>query len=97
MKLSQDEVLRIARLARLGLDEAEVGRLSEQLSELLEHFEVLQQVDTTGIVPTAHSITLQNVLRVDEASASLSQDEVLANAPLREGDFFRIRAVLGET
>ncbi len=96
MKLSRDEVLHIARLARLGLDEAEVTRLSEQLSNLLEHFEVLQKVDTDGVAPTAQSITLQNVTRSDDVSASLSSEEVLANAPRREADYLRSRAVLGE-
>ena len=94
MKLSREEVLHITRLARLGLTEAEVDRLSEQLSNILEHFEVLQQVDTTDIAPTTQSIELLNVLRDDEASASLPQSQVLANAPRREGDFFRVRAVL---
>lgn len=97
MKLSHDEVLHIARLARLGLDENEVARLSEQLSNLLEHFEVLQEVDTTGVVPTAQSVTLRNVTRADEVSASLSPEMVLANASRIESDCFRIRVVLGET
>jgi len=97
MKLSREEVLHIALLARLGLTEAEVNRFSEQLSNLLESFEILQQVDTTGIPPTAQSIALQNVVRSDEAQASLSQDQVLANAPRKDGDFFRVRAVLGNT
>ncbi len=94
MKLSREEVLHIIRLARVGLTEAEVSRLSEQLSNILEHFEVLQQVDTTDVPPTAQSIDLLNVLRDDKASASLPQSQVLANAPRREGDFFRVRAVL---
>lgn len=94
MKLSREEVLHIARLARLGLTEAEVVRLSEQLSNILEHFEVLQQVDTTGVPPTAQPNTLQNVLRADEIKPSLPQSEVLANAPRRDGEFFRVRAVL---
>lgn len=94
MKLTDEEVLRIARLARLGLAEAEVTRLGEQLSHILESFEVLQQVDTTGVPPTAQSVTLENVLRSDRVKASLSQSQVLANAPRRDGDFFRVRAVL---
>ena len=97
MKLSREEVLHIALMARLGLDEAEINRFSEQLSNLLENFEILQQVDTTGIPPTAQSIALQNVVRNDEAQASLPQDQTLANAPRKEGDFFRVRAVLGDT
>ena len=81
MRLSREEVLHIARLARLGLDEAEVDKFREQLSNLLEHFRVLQQVDTTGVAPTAQSIALQNVIRDDASQASLSPDQILANAP----------------
>ncbi len=94
MKLSREEVLHIALLARLGLNKAEVDRLREQLSNILENFEVLQQVDTSDVPPTAQSITLRNVMTDDEVSPSLSQDQVLANAPRKEGEFFRVRAVL---
>jgi aspartyl-tRNA(Asn)/glutamyl-tRNA(Gln) amidotransferase subunit C len=94
MKLSREEVLHITRLARLGLTETEMDSLSEQLSNILEHFEILQQVDTTDVPPTTQSIDLMNVLKSDEVAASLSQGQVLANAPRREGDFFRVRAVL---
>ena len=94
MKLSREEVLHIAALARLGLTETEVDRLTEQLSNILENFEELQQVDTTDVPPTAQSISLQNVVSDDEIAPSLPESEVLANAPQREGDFFRVRAVL---
>ncbi len=94
MKLSREEVLHIALLARLGLTDAEVDRLSEQLSNILENFEALQKVDTTGIPPTAHSIALQNVVRDDETISSLPPSEILANAPRKDGDYFRVKAVL---
>ena len=94
MKLSRDEVLHIALLARVGVTEAEVNRLSKQLSNILENFEVLQQVDTTGVSPTAQSIALQNIMSGDEVTASLPPDEVLTNAPQQEKDFFRVRPVL---
>ncbi len=94
MKLSREEVLHIALLARLGVTETEVDRLTEQLSNILENFEVLQQIDTSAIRPTAQSINLQNVVSDDEVSPSLPQSQVLANAPHREGDFFRVKAVL---
>ncbi len=94
MKLSRDEVLHIALLARLGLTETEVDKLSEQLSNILENFEVLQQVDTSGIPPTAQAIALQNVMKEDKEAASLPPDQILANAPQRDGDFFKVRAVL---
>jgi len=94
MKLSREEVLHIARLARVGLTEAEINRFSEQLSQLLENFEVLQQVDTTDVPPTAQSIDLQSVMRDDEVAPSFPADDILKNAPRREGDCFRVRAVL---
>ena len=94
MKLSREEVLHISRLARLGLSETEIDRLGEQLSNILENFEILQQVDTGSVPPTAQSIALQNVLRDDEAAPSLPSTEILANAPRKEGDCFRVRAVL---
>ena len=94
MKLNHEEVLHIARLARVALTEEEITRMSEQLSNLLEHFEVLQKVDTEGVPPTAQSVSLQSVMREDEVRPSLSPEEVLANAPRREGDCFRVRAVL---
>ncbi len=94
MKLSREEVLHIALLARLGLTETEVDKLREELSNILENFEVLQQVDTSNISPTAQSIVLQNVVSEDEVAPSLTQSQVLANAPQKEGGFFRVRAVL---
>jgi len=94
MKLSREEVLHIALLARLGLTEAELDRLREQLSAILENFEILQQVDTGDSPPTAQSITLQNVVSDDEVTPSLPQSQVLANAPQKEGNFFKVRAVL---
>ena len=94
MKLSREDVLHIAKLARLGIDESEIKIFQEQLSNILNNFEILQQVDTDNVIPTAHSIQLQNVLKEDEVTNSLSANDVLSNAPNREGDFFRIRPVL---
>ena len=94
MKISREEVLHIARLARVALTEEEITRLSEQLSQLLENFEILQQVDTTDVPPTAQSVALQSVMRGDDVTASFPPEDILANAPRREGDQFRVRAVL---
>lgn len=94
MKLSREEVLHIARLARIALTESEIDRFREQLSNLLENFEVLQQVDTEGVPPTAQSVDLQGIMRGDVVAPSLPPDEILANAPRREADYFRVRAVL---
>ena len=94
MKLSREEVLHIALLARLGLTETDVDRFREQLSNILENFEILQQVDTGNVPPTAQSIALQNVVSEDEVAPSLPPSQIMANAPRKEGDFFRVRAVL---
>jgi aspartyl-tRNA(Asn)/glutamyl-tRNA(Gln) amidotransferase subunit C len=96
MKLSREEVLHIARLARLGLTEEEITRFGGQLSNLLEHFQVLQQVDTEGVPPTAQSVELKSVMREDAVEASLPPEDVLANAPRREDDSFKVHAVLEE-
>jgi len=94
MKLSYQEVKHLALLVRLGLSEDELERFSGQLSNLLENFEMLQQVDTADVLPTAHSITLENVMREDEPIPSLPSEEVLANSPSQEEDHFKVRAVL---
>ena len=96
MPLSREEVEHIATLCRMGLSEEEVERFRQQLSNILEQFEVLQEVDTTDIEPTGHSVALESVMREDEARASCDKDETLANAPVREDDSFRVKAVLEE-
>ena len=94
MKLSREEVLHIARLARMGITDDEVDKLREQLSDILDNFEVLQQVNTDDVLPTAQSIALKNVIRDDTMSASYSPGDILSNAPRREQDYFKIHAVL---
>ncbi len=94
MKLSREEVLHIALLARLGLNDEEVDKLREQLSNILKNFEVLQQVDTTDVPPTAQSIALQNVTSEDETADSYPPGEILDNAPQREDGFFKVNPVL---
>ena len=94
MKLSREEVIHIAALARMGLSETEIEKAREQLTNILENFEVLKEIDTTNVPPTAQSINLQNVMRDDIPRASLPVEDVLANAPDREDDLFKLRPVL---
>ena len=94
MRLSREEVMHIALLARLGLTEEEVERASQQLSNILEHFEVLQEMDTGEVPPTAQSIVLNNVLREDEACDSFPQEQMLSNAPQEDEESFRVNAIL---
>jgi aspartyl-tRNA(Asn)/glutamyl-tRNA(Gln) amidotransferase subunit C len=94
MALSADEVRYIARLARVALSDEEVARLQGQLSDILDHFAVLNEVDTEGVPPTAQTFEMTNVLREDETAPSNTRDEILANAPREDGGYFRVRAVL---
>ena len=94
MGLTREEVLHIARLARIGLSEEDVAMFQEQLSEILEHFQALQQLDTEGVPPTSHPLALESVMRSDEVAPSLPKEDVLANAPLADDGAFRVRAVL---
>ena len=94
MKLSREEVVHIAALARMGISDAEIEKAREQVSNILENFEVLKEIDTTNVPPTAQSIHLQNVLREDSPRESLPMEDVLAYAPDREGDLFKLRPVL---
>ena len=94
MSLSKEEVQHIAILARLGLSEAEIDKFRHQLSDILENFEILKQADTSQLPPTAQIVDLQNVLRPDEPAPSYAPEDILANAPMRDDNSFRIRAVL---
>jgi aspartyl-tRNA(Asn)/glutamyl-tRNA(Gln) amidotransferase subunit C len=94
MKLSREEVLHIAALAKVGVTEADVEKFREQLSNILKYFEALQKLDTQGVPPTAQSVALQNVIMCDEVRPSMPAEDTLANAPAREDDFFKVRIVL---
>ena len=94
MKLSREEVQHIAGLARLALSEEEDALYQEQLSDILEYFERLQELDTEAIPPTATVLPLRSVMRADEARPSSPRDDILANAPAVENGCFRVPAVL---
>jgi aspartyl-tRNA(Asn)/glutamyl-tRNA(Gln) amidotransferase subunit C len=94
MKLTREEVLHIAALAKLGMTEEDITHFGGQLSNILENFEVLKKVDTEGVPPTAQPNALCNVMKDDVVEPSMPVADVMANAPKREGDFFKIRAVL---
>ena len=92
--LSTDDVRAIADLARLELSEDDVARYQRQLSEVLDYFQKLEELDTSQIDPTSSVLPLTNVMRADEARPALPVDEALANAPDSDGEQFRVRAVL---
>lgn len=90
MAISREQVEHVARLARLGLTDAETVSLTEQLSRILEHMESLQRLDTRDVPPTFHVLPLQNVLRSDDVQDSLPRDTALANAPCAESGAFKV-------
>jgi aspartyl-tRNA(Asn)/glutamyl-tRNA(Gln) amidotransferase subunit C len=93
MSLSLDDVRKVARLARLELPDADLGRVREQLSAILDYFDQLQRLDTDGVEPLAHPLPVANVFRDDVPAPSLPVGEALANAPNRLGDYFGVPAV----
>ena len=92
--LSADDVRAIADLARLELSEDDVARYQRQLSDILDYFQKLEELDTSHIDPTSSVLPLSNVMRADEARPALSVEDALANAPDSDGEQFRVRAVL---
>jgi aspartyl-tRNA(Asn)/glutamyl-tRNA(Gln) amidotransferase subunit C len=90
MAISEDEVRHVARLARLTLTDDEVARFGEQLSAILEAVSTVAEVDLSDVPPTAHPLDLVNVWAEDVPSPSLPVEEALANAPDRDGNFFRV-------
>ena len=95
MELTRKDVEHIALLARLGLTDEEVETLRSQMSSILSHVNQLGELETAHIAPTAQVIAMQDVMGTDEPRPSCSPDEVLANAPEREGNYFKTKAVLG--
>lgn len=96
-RISRDDVAHVARLARLGLTEAELEQFTGQLGAVLDHARDVEALDTAGVPPTAHPLPLRNVLRDDVPVPSLDRHEVLAQAPDSEDDrFFRVPRILEE-
>lgn len=90
MSISREQVLHVAKLARLALTEEEVARFTEQLGAILEAVGKVAELDLAEVEPTSHPLDLVNVWREDEARPSLPVDEALANAPEREDGAFRV-------
>lgn len=90
MKLSREEVLKIAHLARLKLTPAEVEKQATQLSAILDYVEKLNRLDLEGIEPTAHAVLVPTPFRSDEVISDGTLDKSLSNAPDREDNFFKV-------
>lgn len=93
--LSLDDVRRVAMLARLGMSDDELAEMQEKLSSILDHIEVLNELDTDHIDPTAQVVATENVWREDVAGESFSQETALKNAADSRDGFFAVSAVMG--
>ena len=93
MTITPEDVLHVARLARLELSDEELERMREQLSAILEAVGKVAELDLDGVEPTAHPLDLVNVLADDEPRPCLARDDALANAPDPEDGFFGVPAV----
>ncbi|HZD11723.1 MAG TPA: Asp-tRNA(Asn)/Glu-tRNA(Gln) amidotransferase subunit GatC [Candidatus Binatia bacterium] len=94
MALTDEEVRKVAHLARLQLSEQEIEEYREQLSDVLAYVDQLDQLDLERVAPTTHAVAQNNVWRTDQARPSLTLEEVLYNAPAQVDDQFLIQAVL---
>jgi len=88
MPLSRDQVLHVARLARLELTEEEIGVMAEELSDVLGHIETIAELDLEGVPPTSHVVEVANALRPDVPRPCLPREVALASAPERTEEGF---------
>ena len=96
MAISRDEVVHVARLARLALTEEELDRFAGQLDQVLAAVARVGEAAVADVPPMSHAVPLTNVLRPDVVTPSLPRDAVLAGAPAAEDDRFRVPRILGE-
>ena len=95
MKITKEEVLYVADLARLNLDDAAIEKFAGQIGEILDYVDKLNEVDTAGVKPTSHAISLTNAFREDENRQHLDREKALANAPDKENGNFVVPKIVG--
>jgi aspartyl-tRNA(Asn)/glutamyl-tRNA(Gln) amidotransferase subunit C len=96
-KIDRQEVRKVAKLARLDLTEAEIEEFTGQLGAILEYVEKMNELDTAAVEPLAHCLPIHNVFRADEVRESLGTEQTLANAPQRDGPFFKVPKILEDS
>ena len=96
-KIDEALVRKVAKLSRLELSEAEIGEFTGQLSAILEYMEKMNELDTSNVQPLAHCLPISNVFREDIIKESLGTEKTLANAPERDGEFFKVPKILEES
>lgn len=94
MKITKEEVLHVANLARLDMDDSDIDRFADQIGTILDYVDTLRQVDTKGIAATSHAITQTNAFREDELRDHLDPQSALANAPEKDEGAFVVPKVI---
>ena len=95
-KIDAEQVKKVAKLARLELSAAEIGEFTDQLGAILEYVEKMDELETADVEPLAHCLPISNVFREDIIKPSLGTDASLANAPQRDGPFFKVPKILDD-
>ena len=95
-RISADDVRKVAQLARLNLPDDKIATYTEQLESILGYVSQLEQVDTTGVPETTRAVEVTNVTRQDGVDPTPVREEILDQAPQREGDFFRVPKILAD-
>lgn len=95
-RITADDVRKVASLARLDLPEERIATYTDQLESILDYISQLQAVDTSGVVPTTRAVEVVNVTREDAVTPTDVREQILDQAPKREGDFFRVPKILAE-
>lgn len=93
-EIDQNQVRKVARLARLELTSEEIEEFAGQLNAILDYMAKMNELDTDNVEPLAHCLPITNVLREDRIKESLGTDKTLANAPQRDGEFFKVPKIL---
>ena len=96
-KITTEVVRHIAKLSRIEIGDAELEKFTSQFGDIVEYIGKLQELDTENVEPMAHAVELTNVLADDVVGEQLTTEAALSNAPAREGSFFKVPRILGES
>ena len=96
MSLSREDVQKVSLLARLQFSDAELDRMTSQMGQIVGYVEQLSELDTSDVEPMAHAVEVSNVFAEDVSRPSFDRDRILANAPKRDDECYRVPAVLGD-
>jgi aspartyl-tRNA(Asn)/glutamyl-tRNA(Gln) amidotransferase subunit C len=94
MKISKEEIIHVANLARLEIDDQSIDQFAEQIDQIFEYINTINKLDTTNVTPTSNAIFLTNVFREDKVKEHLSIEDALTNAPEKEDEQFLVPRVI---